>query len=287
MTRKIINGFIVFALCGLWHGAAWNFILWGVSTGCLAICGNYRLLLGRFGANAAWSLIVALRFPGRSRPAMSGSAGCSSFIPCLRLGKWPAPFSPGEVSVPYRGLCGSGGRLCHLLRAGPVDDAKEYLQDFARPAPVSRAGNIVLPDGLATRPWLADNARRPRTRPLSSSAATPFSTVPGRSGMNSVARLAVGIWADRYHVVNFSAPGAGGGGQRRRYLRMPGPGISDRHFVTNTEPGYYPAANRSAYAYLFWDAYCKGLLSHDARRPPAWNGKKATRTIRFQVEPAS
>jgi alginate O-acetyltransferase complex protein AlgI len=50
VTRKIINGFIVFALCGLWHGAAWNFILWGVFHGAgLAICGNYRLLLGRVG----------------------------------------------------------------------------------------------------------------------------------------------------------------------------------------------------------------------------------------------
>jgi alginate O-acetyltransferase complex protein AlgI len=50
VTRKIINGFIVFALCGLWHGAAWNFILWGVFHGLgLAICGNYRVLLGSFG----------------------------------------------------------------------------------------------------------------------------------------------------------------------------------------------------------------------------------------------
>ncbi|HSI10821.1 MAG TPA: MBOAT family O-acyltransferase [Chthoniobacter sp.] len=49
--RKIANGFIVFALCGLWHGAAWNFIVWGVFHGAgLAICGNYRLLLGGAGA---------------------------------------------------------------------------------------------------------------------------------------------------------------------------------------------------------------------------------------------
>lgn len=49
--RKILNGFIVFALCGLWHGAAWNFIMWGVFHGAgLAICSNYRQLLGRAGA---------------------------------------------------------------------------------------------------------------------------------------------------------------------------------------------------------------------------------------------
>lgn len=51
VARKIANGFIVFALCGLWHGAAWNFIVWGIFHGAgLAICGNYRVLLGRTGA---------------------------------------------------------------------------------------------------------------------------------------------------------------------------------------------------------------------------------------------
>lgn len=28
--RTFINQFIVFFLCGLWHGAAWNFIIWGI-----------------------------------------------------------------------------------------------------------------------------------------------------------------------------------------------------------------------------------------------------------------
>jgi alginate O-acetyltransferase complex protein AlgI len=51
VPRQVLNGFIVFALCGLWHGAAWNFILWGIYHGAgLAICGNYRLILGRSGA---------------------------------------------------------------------------------------------------------------------------------------------------------------------------------------------------------------------------------------------
>jgi alginate O-acetyltransferase complex protein AlgI len=59
--RKILNGFIVFALCGLWHGAAWNFILWGVYHGAgLAIGGNYRQFLGRFGTGAG---VFLDRFP--------------------------------------------------------------------------------------------------------------------------------------------------------------------------------------------------------------------------------
>jgi len=61
VTRKIINGFIVFALCGLWHGAAWNFILWGVYHGAgLAICGNYRLVTGRPGE---WTGAIFARMP--------------------------------------------------------------------------------------------------------------------------------------------------------------------------------------------------------------------------------
>ena len=31
--RKLLNTMIVFALCGLWHGASWNFVLWGVTAG--------------------------------------------------------------------------------------------------------------------------------------------------------------------------------------------------------------------------------------------------------------
>jgi hypothetical protein len=37
-------------------------------------------------------------------------------------------------------------------------------------------------------------------------------------------------------------------------------------FVTNTEPGYYPSAEGSAYSYLFWDAYYKGELLDDPIR---------------------
>lgn len=31
--RKITNGVIAFGICGLWHGAAWNFIFWGIYHG--------------------------------------------------------------------------------------------------------------------------------------------------------------------------------------------------------------------------------------------------------------
>ena len=35
--RTILNTIIVFTLCGLWHGASWNFVLWGFINGLLFI----------------------------------------------------------------------------------------------------------------------------------------------------------------------------------------------------------------------------------------------------------
>ena len=35
--RQIINVFIVYMLCGLWHGANWTFVLWGVFAGTIMI----------------------------------------------------------------------------------------------------------------------------------------------------------------------------------------------------------------------------------------------------------
>ena len=32
-TRTVINKFTVFLLCGLWHGAAWTFVMWGLIHG--------------------------------------------------------------------------------------------------------------------------------------------------------------------------------------------------------------------------------------------------------------
>jgi alginate O-acetyltransferase complex protein AlgI len=35
--RTYVNLWIVFLLCGLWHGAAWNFIVWGAAHGCFLV----------------------------------------------------------------------------------------------------------------------------------------------------------------------------------------------------------------------------------------------------------
>lgn len=42
LPRKVANGLIAFAVCGLWHGAAWNFALWGLYHGAgLAVSSSY------------------------------------------------------------------------------------------------------------------------------------------------------------------------------------------------------------------------------------------------------
>lgn len=43
VARRLFNALVAFALCGLWHGAAWNFVLWGVYHGAgLGLCATYR-----------------------------------------------------------------------------------------------------------------------------------------------------------------------------------------------------------------------------------------------------
>jgi alginate O-acetyltransferase complex protein AlgI len=41
--RRFLNGLVAFSLCGLWHGPAWNFVLWGLYHGLgLSISNAYR-----------------------------------------------------------------------------------------------------------------------------------------------------------------------------------------------------------------------------------------------------
>jgi alginate O-acetyltransferase complex protein AlgI len=55
LLRKVVNGLVAFGLCGLWHGAAWHFLIWGLYHGVgLAVCSNYRTALGRPGAALGW-----------------------------------------------------------------------------------------------------------------------------------------------------------------------------------------------------------------------------------------
>jgi len=48
-VRKVSNGVIAFAICGLWHGAAWNFIFWGLYHGVgLVVSNNIKSFFEKF-----------------------------------------------------------------------------------------------------------------------------------------------------------------------------------------------------------------------------------------------
>jgi alginate O-acetyltransferase complex protein AlgI len=75
VARKILNGLIAFALCGLWHGPSWNFAFWGLYHGTgLAVSSNYEAVLGRPGSAiarffsrvplAGWALTLAFVLVG-------------------------------------------------------------------------------------------------------------------------------------------------------------------------------------------------------------------------------
>jgi alginate O-acetyltransferase complex protein AlgI len=73
VPRKIANGLIAFAICGLWHGADWNFLAWGIYHGLgLAINGNYerygglpgRAVAGLMGRVRPLSMVMTFLFVG-------------------------------------------------------------------------------------------------------------------------------------------------------------------------------------------------------------------------------
>ena len=125
-VRRDINLMIVWMLTGLWHGAGWNFVLWGLYFGALLIL-EKRFLLNRPGCQripsplrqAGMYLLVLLGwglFAGKLNvfPAMAGLYGlgtaqtmldCLSYLPmlllCCAISFLPAVRLPGkQLAVP-------------------------------------------------------------------------------------------------------------------------------------------------------------------------------------------
>ncbi|MBR2461459.1 MAG: MBOAT family protein, partial [Clostridia bacterium] len=64
--RHLMNLMIVFLVSGIWHGAAWTYILWGVMHGFYQIIGNLTAkprsaLISKLGFNEKGSLVVGAR----------------------------------------------------------------------------------------------------------------------------------------------------------------------------------------------------------------------------------
>ena len=84
--RQLLNLFIVWGLTGLWHGASWNFVFWGVYYGLLLLAEKF--LLGRFLEKApVWlrnlytmfAVIIGWVFFSQTTPAAIGKMLGSMF----------------------------------------------------------------------------------------------------------------------------------------------------------------------------------------------------------------
>ncbi len=78
-ARHVLNIMIVWALTGLWHGAAWNFVLWGVYYGILLLLEKYvifRLKLPRLIGHTVTILLVFLGW-GLFLCGSLGEVGCA------------------------------------------------------------------------------------------------------------------------------------------------------------------------------------------------------------------
>lgn len=108
-ARAVLNAVIVLFLCGLWHGAAWNYIFWGLWNAFLLVTyyalraglkrfGHFRrasarLTIGAIGANLFVNVLIAIgavifRSPdlatlGAMLRALAGLNGASGFPPYL------------------------------------------------------------------------------------------------------------------------------------------------------------------------------------------------------------
>ena len=62
MARQVLNLFVVWFLTGMWHGASWNFILWGLYFGVLLVIEKFVILKLLKKIPAVFSHIYALFF---------------------------------------------------------------------------------------------------------------------------------------------------------------------------------------------------------------------------------
>jgi alginate O-acetyltransferase complex protein AlgI len=131
--RQYANLVIVFALCGLWHGASWTFVVWGLFHGAFLILERLGAVRRRLGPLAAlrrpYVILVVLVswvfFRADSLTsafgflrAMAGAAHPAGAVPGVRM------FVDAEVGLAFvLGFVGSTPVLASLvnrLRAGPA-----------------------------------------------------------------------------------------------------------------------------------------------------------------------
>lgn len=59
-SRIYLNLLIVFAVCGLWHGAAWTFVVWGIYHGVLRATERYLKVKHNFVMSGWWGQLITI-----------------------------------------------------------------------------------------------------------------------------------------------------------------------------------------------------------------------------------
>jgi alginate O-acetyltransferase complex protein AlgI len=150
------NLLIVFLLCGLWHGAAWTFVAWGVFHGVFLI-----LERGRFGRGLEW-LPVAARHAYTLLLVMAGWTLFRSedFAQALTFGRALCGLQTGNPLAYPLGMY-LDGPLAALMALGvvaatPVPIAlAARCREFAARTPVERRESLWLTTNVLRSGWHA------------------------------------------------------------------------------------------------------------------------------------
>ena len=106
-ARKLLNTLIVFALCGLWHGARWTYVLWGLYAACW-VC--FESLIRKPVRRAAKRLSVNL-----GSPVVVFARRCVMFLVYLPAALLFRSSSVAQSGVLFRRLISSGFSLNEAL----------------------------------------------------------------------------------------------------------------------------------------------------------------------------
>ena len=69
MSRTCFNLMVTFAVSGLWHGASWNFVLWGIYWGLLIVIQHVLESLG-----------ITIKIPGWTKVVLTFGAACFGWL---------------------------------------------------------------------------------------------------------------------------------------------------------------------------------------------------------------
>lgn len=142
--RTAFNLVVVFFLCGLWHGAAWNFALWGLFHGFFLVLerGRFGVFLGRWPRLLQHGYTLAVVMAGWVLFRAESLPQAGIYFGAL------AGLAEGSSAVRPLALYGTPDRILALIvgciAATPVlPEVREWLRRFNRVAAMVELGSLA------------------------------------------------------------------------------------------------------------------------------------------------